>query len=149
MLPRLLESSSQRSPERRSTPFHMYYGAEFTCKAMFFWTQRTGVRLHFIQPGKPTQNAFVESFNGKFREYCLDLHWLAILNDARATIERWRIHYNHVRHHRSVGKIPHQWVLELGWRSGQISENYRFAATGSSIGVLDAGSVLRFEPTSA
>ena len=51
-------------------------GPEFTSKAMFFWAKRTGVRLHFIQPGKPTQNAFAESFNGKFREYCLDLHWV-------------------------------------------------------------------------
>ena len=149
MLPRLLESYSQRSPERRSAPFHMYYGAEFTCKAMFFWTQGTGVRLHFIQSGKPTQNAFVESFNGKFRGYWLDLHWFGSLTDARAAIERWRIHYNHIRHHRSVGKIPHQWVLELRWGNGQISENYRFAAAGSSIGVLDAGSVPGFEPTSA
>lgn len=50
-------------------------GPEFTCKAMFFWTKKSRVKLHFIQPGKPTQNAFVESFNGKFREYCLDMLW--------------------------------------------------------------------------
>ena len=49
-------------------------GPEFTSKAMFFWAKRTGVKLHFIQLGKPTQNAFVESFNGKFREYCLNLN---------------------------------------------------------------------------
>lgn len=72
---------------------------------MFFWAQRTGVKLHFIQPGKPTQNAIVESFNGKFREYCLDLHRFASLTDARATIERWRTHYDHCPH-RPVGKIP-------------------------------------------
>lgn len=81
-------------------------GPEFTSKAMFFWTKRTGVRLHFIQPGRPTQNAFVESFNGKFREYCLNLNWFASLEDARSTIERWRQHYNHVRPHRSLGKKP-------------------------------------------
>ena len=81
-------------------------GPEFTSKAMFFWARRTGVRLHFIQPGKPTQNAFVESFNGKFREYCLDLHWFGSLAEARAIIQRWRTHYNHVRRHRSVGKMP-------------------------------------------
>ncbi len=81
-------------------------GPEFTCKAMFFWSKRVGVKLHFIQPGKPTQNAFVESFNGKFREYCLDLHWFASLEDARSTIEDWRRHYNHVRPHRSLGRIP-------------------------------------------
>ena len=49
-------------------------GPELTCKAMFFWSRKRMIKLHFIQPGKPTQNAFVESFNGKFREYCLDLH---------------------------------------------------------------------------
>lgn len=81
-------------------------GPEFTSKAMFFWSKRTGVNLHFIQPGKPTQNAFVESFNGKFREYCLDLNWFTTLEDARSTIEQWRQHYNHVRPHRSLGKKP-------------------------------------------
>ena len=81
-------------------------GPEFTSKAMFFWSQRSGVTLHFIQLGKPTQNAFIESFNGKFREYCLDLNWFASLDDARATIEDWRIHYNHVRPHRSLGSKP-------------------------------------------
>jgi putative transposase len=81
-------------------------GPELTCKAMFFWAKRAGVKLHFIQPGKPTQNAFVESFNGKFREYCLDLNWFASLEDVRLTIESWRVHYNHVRLHRSLGGKP-------------------------------------------
>ncbi len=81
-------------------------GPELTGKAMFFWSKRTGVKLHFIQPGKPTQNAFIESFNGKFREYCLNLNWFASLDDARSTIEDWRMHYNHVRPHRSLGRKP-------------------------------------------
>lgn len=81
-------------------------GSEFTSKAMYFWARQAGVKLHFIQPGKPTQNAFVESFNGKFREYCLDLHWFASIEDARATIDDWQRHYNHVRPHRSLGKLP-------------------------------------------
>ena len=49
----------------------MYYGTELTSKAMFFWSARSGTTLHFIQPGKPTQNAFVESFNARFRDNCL------------------------------------------------------------------------------
>ena len=81
-------------------------GPEFTSKAMFFWAKNRGVKLHFIQPGKPTQNAFVESFNGKFRDYCLDLYWFASMEDARETINTWRDHYNHVRPHRSLGKKP-------------------------------------------
>lgn len=81
-------------------------GPEFTSKAMFFWARKAGVKLHFIQPGKPTQNAFVESFNGKFRAYCLDLNWFASLDDARSTIGAWRTHYNHVRPHRALGRKP-------------------------------------------
>ena len=81
-------------------------GPEFTCKAMFFWAKKTSIKLHFIQPGKPTQNAFVESFNGKFREYCLDMHWFASLSDAQSTIINWQSHFNNVRPHRSLGRIP-------------------------------------------
>jgi len=81
-------------------------GSEFTSKAMYFWAKQAGVKLHFIQPGKPTQNAFVESFNGKLRAYCLDLHWFASIEDARETGDEWQHHYNHVRPHRSTGKKP-------------------------------------------
>ena len=81
-------------------------GPELTSEAMFLWLQRVDVKLHVIQPGKPTQNSFVESFNGKFREYCLDLNWFTSLEDARWRIERWRTHYNHVRPHCSLGKKP-------------------------------------------
>ena len=97
-----------RLAEQRKLPERivMDNGPELTSKAMFFWSKRTGVALHFIQPGKPTQNAFVESFNGKFREYCLNLHWFSSLEDARSTIEDWRQHYNHIRPHRSLGKKP-------------------------------------------
>lgn len=70
------------------------------------WSQRTGVTLHFIQPGKPTQNAFIESFNGKFRDTCLNQHWFTDLHDARRTIEAWRRHYNEVRPHSSLGYLP-------------------------------------------
>jgi putative transposase len=94
--------------ERRPLPARivMDNGPELTSKAMFFWSQRTGVKLHFIQPGKPTQNAFVESFNGKFREYCLNLNWFTSLGDAHSTIDAWRHHYNYERPHRSLGKKP-------------------------------------------
>ena len=97
-----------RLAEHRSLPKTLVCdnGPEFTGKAMFFWARERGVKLHFIQPGKPTQNAFVESFNGKFRDYCLDLHWFASLEDARSIIDGWRKHYNHVRPHRSLGKKP-------------------------------------------
>ena len=79
-------------------------GPEFTSKAMHRWARLNGVRLHFIDPGKPTQNAFVESFNGKLRDTCLNLHWFVDLDDARKTIEAWRVDYNEVRPHSSLGR---------------------------------------------
>lgn len=80
-------------------------GSEFTSKAMFFWSQESATKLHFIQPGKPTQNAFVESFNGTFRDGCLNQHWFTDLNDARRTISAWAKHYNEERPHSSLGYI--------------------------------------------
>ena len=65
--------------------------------------QRTGIDLRFIQPGKPIQNALVESFNGKFRDACLNEHWFIDITDARCSIEAWRVHYNTVRPHSSLG----------------------------------------------
>jgi len=81
-------------------------GPEFTSKALFEWAKDHSVQLCFIQPGKPTQNAFVESFNGKFRENCLDQHWFAGLVEARRLIEAWRVHYNTQRPHSSLGNLP-------------------------------------------
>ena len=81
-------------------------GSEYTSKAMFFWSQQTHVRLSFIQPGKPTQNAFVESLNGKFRNECLNQHWFLSLDHARDEITRWREHYNNVRPHSALNYVP-------------------------------------------
>jgi putative transposase len=69
-------------------------GSEFISKAMDQWSYQNKVDLKFIQPGKPTQNAFIESFNGKFRAECLNYHWFENLEDARKKIEDWRIEYN-------------------------------------------------------
>ncbi len=77
-------------------------GPEFTCKAMFFWQKESRVKLAFIQPGKPTQNAFIESLNGKFRNECLNLHWFRSIDDAGQEITHWREHYNTVRPHSSL-----------------------------------------------
>ena len=70
-------------------------GPELTSKAMFFWSQRTGIKLCFIQPGKPTQNAFVESFNARMREGCLNQHWFKDLAEAKQIIRDWRHHYKY------------------------------------------------------
>jgi putative transposase len=81
-------------------------GPEFRGREMDTWACRNGVQLHFIDPGKPIQNAFVESFNDKFRGECLNSHWFLGLDDARQRIERWRREYNERRPHRSLGRIP-------------------------------------------
>lgn len=81
-------------------------GPEFTSKAMFFWAKERQLKLGFIQPGKPTQNAFVESLNGKFRNECLNQHWFRSLSEAKREIGHWREHYNQVRPHSSLGYLP-------------------------------------------
>jgi putative transposase len=81
-------------------------GTEYTSKAMFFWSRESGVKLSFIQPGKPTQNAFVESLNDKFRNECLNKHWSRTLDEARWEIDKWREHYHNVRPHSSLGYLP-------------------------------------------
>jgi putative transposase len=77
-------------------------GPEFTSRAMLTWAQHRSVTPHFIDPGKPTQNAFVESFNGSFRDECLNTSWFTSLDDARRIIEEWRVDYNEVRPHSSL-----------------------------------------------
>ena len=81
-------------------------GPEFTGRALDAWAYEHGVTLAFIQPGKPTQNAFTESFNGKFRDECLNMHWFLSPAHTRRVTEAWRYDYNHVRPHSSLGRIP-------------------------------------------
>jgi len=69
-------------------------------------TQRHGIRHLLIQPGKPMQNGYMESVNGKFRDECLNDHWFTSLQQAREVIANWRIDYNEVRTHSSCGRIP-------------------------------------------
>lgn len=95
----LNELAEQRGKPKRIV---LDNGPEMTSKAMFLWSQQTGIKLHFIQPGKPTQNAFVESFNGRFRDSCLNQQWFQGLEDARQIINAWREHYNQVRPHSAL-----------------------------------------------
>jgi putative transposase len=78
---------------------------------MFDWSERTGVALRFIEPGRPVQNAFVESFNGRFRDECLNEEVFTSLAEARAVIERWRLDYNQVRPHLAHGGLTPQAAL--------------------------------------
>jgi putative transposase len=87
-------------------------GPELTSKALDTWAYRTGVALRFIRPGKPVENAYVESFNGKFRDECLNEHWFASLAEARAVIEEWRVDYNEYRPHSSLGELTPEQLRE-------------------------------------
>jgi putative transposase len=80
-------------------------GAEFTDKAMLNWAYRNGVTLKLIAPGKPNQNAYVESFNGRLRDECLNEHWFTSLLHARILIENWRREYNEERPKRALGGL--------------------------------------------
>ncbi len=93
-------------------------GPEFTGKALDQWAYLRGVELWFIQPGKPIENCFVESFNGRFRDECLNTHWFLSLRDARRIIEAWHLDYNNVRPHSSLGNLtPKAFAERAGLRS--------------------------------
>lgn len=77
-------------------------GPEFTGKALDQWAYRNGVQVKLIQPGKPTQNAYIESFNGRFRDECLNDHWFTSLAHARSLISSWRQDYNERRPHSAL-----------------------------------------------
>ena len=82
------------------------HGPEFTSRALHQWAMCRSVKLHHIQPGKPTQNAYIESFNGTFRDDCLNQHWFSSLAEAALLIEHWRKEYNALRPHSSIGRVP-------------------------------------------
>ena len=92
-------------------------GPEFTGKALDQWAYQRGINLKLIQPGKPTQNAFIESFNGKFRDECLSMEWFRNRAEARVVIEQWRQHYNQVRPHSSLGNETPE-AFRIKCRSG-------------------------------
>lgn len=86
-------------------------GPEFTSRALDNWAYQHGVNLDYIRPGKPVENAFIESFNGKFRDECLNEHWFLDLKDARDKIESWRLDYNAFRPHSSLGDLtPEEFI---------------------------------------
>lgn len=87
-------------------------GSEFTSKAMSIWALENSVNIAFIRPGKPMENGFVESFNGRFRDECLNEHWFKTISDARNKIEAWREEYNSCRPHSALGmKTPHEFSM--------------------------------------
>ena len=89
-------------------------GPEFISKALDAWAFENGIALHFIRPGKPTENGHIESFNGRLRDECLNVNWFIDLADAKEKIELWRKDYNEVRPHSSLGYLtPIEYINQL------------------------------------
>jgi putative transposase len=94
-------------------------GPEFTSRHFLAWCVQRGIELVHIQPGKPTQNAYVESFNGRLREECLNVSWFQNLFDAKWKIAAWRREYNEERPHSSLGyRTPEEFAREMGGEKG-------------------------------
>jgi len=93
-------------------------GREFCGRAMLTWAHDRGVRLFLIQPGKPNQNAYIESFNGRLRDECLNEHWFVSLAHAKVEIEAWRREYNEERPKKSLGGLtPSAYAKQLAGKS--------------------------------
>ncbi len=87
-------------------------GAEFTSQLVDLWAYHHGVRIDFSRPGKPTDNAFIETFNGSLRDECLNLHWFDTLTEAKAVIEAWRWDYHESCPHMALGQwTPQEYFL--------------------------------------
>ena len=105
-----LKQEHGRVPER----IKVDNGSEFISKALDKWAYDNQVTLDFSRPGKPTDNPFIESFNGSFRDECLNIHWFLSLADAREKIEAWRQEYNSFRPHSSLdGMTPEEWIQSI------------------------------------
>ena len=95
-------------------------GPEFRSRILAVWSERTGVALRFIEPGKPVQNAFCESFNGRLRDECLNANWFLHVREARRKIRAWRDEYNLQRPHSSLGyRTPAEFAEGAGVRAIQ------------------------------
>jgi putative transposase len=102
------------------------HGTEFQSRALEDWAYRRGVPLDFIRPGKPVENAFIESSNGRFRDECLNAQVFVSLHDARQKIETWRIDYNEHRPHRSLGDLTPREFAEQTVQTGlQEASNFQ------------------------
>ena len=97
-------------------------GKEFCSRAMLMWAHARGVQLFLIEPGKPNQNAYIESFNGRFRDECLNEHWFTSLQHARVVIDAWRREYNEERPKKSLGGLtPAAYAKSLAQKSGKLT----------------------------
>ncbi len=104
-------------------------GTELTSQAILKWQNKTGVAWHYIAPGKPQQNAFIESFNGRLRDELSNEEIFDSLGHARRALASWRIDYNHVRPHSAFGGLPPLVAMRAGG-SGPTKGNARLPLSG-------------------
>jgi putative transposase len=106
----------QQVSRQRGTPQVLFCdnGSEFTSQAMDLWAYHNQVKIDFSRPGKPTDNAYIESFNGTLRAECLDAHWFGDLAEAAQQIAAWKLEYNASRPHRALGeRTPDEFAREI------------------------------------
>ena len=135
------------------------HGTEFMSKALEAWAFYRGVQLDFTRPGKPTDNSHIESFNGRLRDECLNVHQFHSLADAQAKLEAWRIDYNQQRPHGALGhltpsefashgqvdrirKRPHS--SSNGLLMGRVKSGRTLASNGLLMGPASPVGILRF-----
>jgi putative transposase len=116
----------ERLSESRGLPSSVTVdnGPEFAGKLLDAWAYQHGLQLKFIAPGKPQQNAYVESFNGKFRDECLNEHWFLSLRHARQVIEDWRKEYNEERPHSTLKNLTPKQFADALLTAGSRSASY-------------------------
>ena len=100
---------------KRGSPVRIFVdnGSEFSGRVFDLWAYHQKATIDFNRPGKPTDNCFVESFNGSFRDECLNVHWFETMDEAKATIEGWRLEYNETRPHEALKDLtPNEYALK-------------------------------------
>lgn len=123
--------------EHRGRPGAIFVdnGPEFISKSLDLWAYWNGVKLDFSRPGKPTDNAFIESFHDKFRKECLNQHWFLSMEDAKKKIEQWRREYNDWRPHSSLGNMsPREFASAQAQQKGS-APTALAVASASAVGV--------------
>lgn len=114
-------SALNRIAARRGAPRHLFVdnGSEFSGRLLDMWAYHYRAKIDFSRPGKPTDNCHIETFNGSFRDECLNLHWFETLGEAKAIVEAWRRDYNESRPHSALKELaPAEFARQLVPSSG-------------------------------
>jgi len=123
----IIVNSRKTYPER----IQVDNGSEFISKVLDKWAYENGVTLDFSRPGKPTDNPFIESFNGSFRDECLNTHWFLSLGDAQEKVDIWREEYNSYRPHSSIGNMTPEEFELINDKENNSSEKVKAKINGS------------------